>query len=243
MKNIIVFLILFLPISLCYAQDCNDETHTTNINDSWSSCTLSVSPNPVRTNVYWLMYDLGHVYTLDSTKFWNYNVNGNTDKGMKNITIDYSTNATTWTEAAVFQLGEAPGQPDYEGETGPALGNISARYILMSSTDNWGDPDCVGLSELRLYIGGSTTNLHDLYADESKIILYPNPTSGYFTIHGTLDNYDVKIMDVTGNIIQNLSGASTDLSIDLSALPNGMYFIGVSHQSISRLHFQKIIKQ
>ena len=61
-------------------------------------------------------------------------------------------------------------------------------------------------------------------ADESSIVLYPNPTSGNLEISGlTSSEIDLTITDMYGHIVSRNSAPPT--SVDMTYLPEGMYFI------------------
>lgn len=131
---------------------CLQDNHSTNVVDHWESCQTATSPNPIRGSVYWVMYDLGYLYSLQTTHFWNYNVTGETGKGFKDLFIDYSTDGANWTEVADFQLDEATGTPTYLGVDGPDLGGIRARYVLISAVNTWGNEPCAGFGELKIEV-------------------------------------------------------------------------------------------
>lgn len=234
---------LYLIPIFINGQNCNLDTHSNNINDSWVSCEKSMNPNTALGMSHWVQYDLGYVYTITSTKFWNYNVVEVTTQGMKTIQIDYSTDGINWSIATIFQLNEASGMATYTGEDGPDLGGIQARYILLTALDTWGDGNCAGLSEVRFDVDQVSLVDPDLLVSDSCIELLPNPTTGYFTIKGNLSNYTIQVLDAAGNVHQNLTGSGQELTVDISSLPNGLYFISVVHQSNTNLCFQKIIKQ
>ena len=238
-----LFLVLFYLINQSLnAQQCSDDNHSSNKNDSWSSCQMTYSPSELRGKTHWLLYDLGYVYNLSSTRVWNYNEAGHTDKGMRRILLDLSHDGINWTEAADFELEEASGNEFYNGQVGPDLSDYSARYVLISSNDTWGS-HCAGLSELRFDVGGLSTNTYDLYADDSGISLYPNPTSGKFIVKGDLELFDVKVLDVNGATVQHFQGLNSLVTIDIGELPDGLYFISVHHKTNNQLNIQKIIKQ
>ena len=66
-------------------------------------------------------------------------------------------------------------------------------------------------------------------ADESSIVLYPNPTSGNLEISGlTSSDVDLTITDMYGHIISRNSASPT--SVDLTYLPDGMYFISIQRE-------------
>lgn len=117
---------------------------------SWESCgTAAANPNPTRaTQNRWIKYDFNNTYTLNSTRIWNYNVAGETNKGFKNVTVDYSEDGNNWTtlgNSYSWQL--APGTSDYAGFVGMNFNGIKARYVLISAIDNWGG-SCSGFSKI-----------------------------------------------------------------------------------------------
>ncbi|HQW27247.1 MAG TPA: T9SS type A sorting domain-containing protein, partial [Saprospiraceae bacterium] len=68
-------------------------------------------------------------------------------------------------------------------------------------------------------------------ADESSIVLYPNPTSGNLEISGlTTSDVDLTITDMYGHIISRNNSSTT--SVDLTYLPDGMYFITIQKDDL-----------
>jgi len=128
---------------------CDSAAYSTNAKDSWLSCQTSFSPNSNRDNSHWLQYDLGYIYELGETTFWNYNVVNQTGLGAKQVVIDYSFDGTSWTEAGIFQLPEATGNAGYDGVAGLDLSGITARFVLITFLSNWNGDICTGLSEVR----------------------------------------------------------------------------------------------
>jgi len=61
----------------------------------------------------------------------------------------------------------------------------------------------------------------------TEINAYPNPTRGIISLQGQLENTQVKICDVLGNSVYQNNGAASNLQIDLSAQPNGVYFMSI----------------
>jgi F5/8 type C domain. len=229
-----IFVTFFLQLK---GQECNDANHSVNINDSWVSCDLSPNPNVDRGNTHWVMYDLGYIYSIGATKFWNYNITGETDKGMKNIIIDYSSNGSNWNEVASFQLGEASGDANYEGEDGAHLGEIDARYILITSIDTWGD-ECAGLSEVRFNIEG-TVPVNEIEQVSSKINLFPNPAEQIITIDTEMDIKELMVISSTGHEIIRMPYTQ---QFDISYLPNGIYFLKSICQS-NEILTERFVKQ
>jgi len=69
--------------------------------------------------------------------------------------------------------------------------------------------------------------LEDQHAD--KISIYPNPTSGIVNLAGAT-NAHVTVYNTTGMIVADYPGL-VGQSIDLSAQPNGIYFLKVSTEA------------
>lgn len=236
MKNILFCFFLVISFGI-KAQDCNLTNHSVNINDSWESCETASNPNPIRNNSHWVKYDLGYVYSLGASHFWNYNVEGETDKGMKNISIDISLNGSDWTEVASFQLSEASGTTDYEGEEGPHFNELDARYILITAIDTWGD-SCAGLSEVKFDIEG-TVSVSDIEKVNHSISLFPNPAMQSISIESDFDLREIIIINATGQELNRMPYTSW---VDISYLPAGIYFLkSVSHSNETRT--TKFIKQ
>lgn len=148
----------------CSGLDCDDEaaryknydscSPTDNIvplvESSWVTCNSTIpNPNPARaSNVNWIRYDLSDIHQLSTTRIWNYNISGETNKGFKNVRIDYSLDGISWQAlGANYLWPQAPGTTDYSGFSGPNFNNIKARYILISAIDNWGG-SCYGFSKI-----------------------------------------------------------------------------------------------
>lgn len=120
-----------------------------------------------------LTFDLKQNYNLKDLYVWNFNQQSNTDKGLKNIRISYSSTGSTWT------LLPAPSNPGYEvnasypfqlarangavalpatnlndGNNTPIdLRGINARYVRFTisqtaGTGNWSSVKTFGLSEV-----------------------------------------------------------------------------------------------
>ncbi len=237
MKYILVLLFAFTSFFL-HGQACNEDNHSININDSWVSCQLNSNPNPARGNSHWVHYDFGYVYSLGATNFWNYNVAGETDKGMKSVTIDYSLDGTTWTELASFQLGEASGMNSYTGESGPDFNDIDARYVLITSIDTWGTSGCAGLSEVLFNVDGLVAN-EELPLGDKQLALFPNPAADRLSIETDLLLEELIVLGAAGQEIARFSYAET---VDISFLPDGIYFLKCL-TSNNEQYTQRFVKQ
>ncbi len=149
----------------CNGPDCDDsmakysfyeECASTNnlVTDpaySWYTCAGGQpNPNAARSaNTRWIKYDFGYQYKFQGSRIWNYNVLNDTDKGFKNVVVDYSVDGNSWQPlGGTYSWPQAPGNSDYGGFPGPNFNDIKARYVLISSIDNWGDASCSGFSKI-----------------------------------------------------------------------------------------------
>ena len=75
----------------------------------------------------------------------------------------------------------------------------------------------------------------------SKIAVYPNPSNGQFNFEN-LSNKEVEISvySLSGVLIQNSKSEATNVSIDLSNKPNGVYLLNIKYGNTN--YIQKLIK-
>ncbi len=85
----------------------------------------------------------------------------------------------------------------------------------------------------------------DSYDDEKdELFIYPNPSTGIFTIstkNGPDDSIEITLMSTTGQIIEK-SASLNEMTVDFSYLPNGTYFIQVGSSKSSIMEKIVILK-
>jgi hypothetical protein len=122
----------------------DNDLHSTYEGDMWLS---GIEPLGA-----WLQFEFDSVCKLLEMWVWNSN---QTDEpligfGLKDVTVEYSTNGTDWTTlAGVTQFAQAPGTAGYQHTT-VDFGGAAAKYVKVTATSNWGGllPQ-YGLSEVR----------------------------------------------------------------------------------------------
>jgi Leucine-rich repeat (LRR) protein len=101
----------------------------------------------------WIQYEFDKVYTFTELKVWNSNqsTERSAGYGVRKVTIEYSTDGTTWKALAnIPELAQAPGLASYTANTTVNLNGISARFVKLTIHTNWsGVAAQTGLSEVQ----------------------------------------------------------------------------------------------
>ena len=183
MKRNIYLLFACLLMSHVAVAQCFPDRHSTNFFDGWVSCDVAVNPNPGRPAGHFIMYDFGKIFSLGQMHLWNSNDPAHLDWGMKDVAIDYSVDGNTWQSAGEFTIPQASGLSTYEGEAGPDLQSIEARYLLITAINNYGGP-CFGLSEM--HVEGEEVIISSVDDDQllacMDISIFPNPFAEKMTL-------------------------------------------------------------
>ena len=126
--------------------DAND-LHSTEAMDMWLS-----NDEPNRA---WIEYELDKIYKLHEMWVWNSNqmVESFAGFGLKDVTIEYSTNGTNYTTlGTTHEFVRAPGAVDYAHNTTVDFGGTAAKYVRLTANSNWGGVlEKYGLSEVHFF--------------------------------------------------------------------------------------------
>jgi F5/8 type C domain len=126
----------------------NDE-HSIDAPDMWLA-------DGAAADVIWIQYEFDRTYKLHELWVWNYNIQFEpvVGFGLKDVTIETSTDGATWTAVAdVPEFARATASPDYTPGTVVDLAGITAQYVRLTVNSGWGTLGQFGLSEVRfLYI-------------------------------------------------------------------------------------------
>ena len=111
----------------------------------WSTATNAPLPA-------WIRYDFDDVYKLQEMWVWNYNSDYEylLGAGMKNVTVEYSTDGTTWTTLGNYEFAQAPAAGGYAHDATISFGGVAAKSVRITVTSNYGGA-ASGLSEVRFY--------------------------------------------------------------------------------------------
>lgn len=116
--------------------------------------------------------------------------------------------------ASIYQ-GGADGSLDVENNTGSVV-YTPAALNFGASDDGKVENNSVGIEELNL----------------SDVSIYPNPASDMLNVEFSTNdsNYSVAIMDITGRVIDSVSGSS-NVTFPVSNLASGSYMITITTDS------------
>ncbi|UCD50118.1 MAG: discoidin domain-containing protein, partial [Phycisphaerales bacterium] len=123
-----------------------DDLHGIAAPDMWLA-----SPGPGEP--VWIQYELDDVYKLDEMWVWNYNVQFELvlGFGLKDVTIEYSTDGVDWTVYGDVEFAKGPATPDYAHNTTVDFSGVSAKYIRFNVNSGYGPLGQFGLSEVRFF--------------------------------------------------------------------------------------------
>ena len=125
----------------------NNNEHATEPSQMW----LSASGGPQPT---WIQYEFDNVYKVHQLVVWNSNqmLESVLGFGARSVTVEYSTDAATWTKLGDFEFARAPGTTTYAGNAAVDFGGAIAKYVKLTIHSNWGGVLAqYGLSEVRFF--------------------------------------------------------------------------------------------
>lgn len=171
--------------------------------------------------------------------------------------VEYDFEGTVYSSFSDYQAGS--GQDDNSLFDDPEFvdKSMSDFHILATSAAvDAGDPnyspgpDEVDMDSEARIVGNRIDIGSDEYAGmtQAHIVVEPasisinyNPSTDMAIVEGALDDFDVHVIDVAGNIVADYSTSASPVIIDLTSLGPGMFFISVAHHSLPDLRVYKIL--
>ncbi len=126
------------------------------------------------------------------------------------------------------------------GYFNPGLAGVGGHWVVYSRSNASG---CSGLDSSYIYVKVCSKVGIEGLSNNSNIDIYPNPTNGLVSVSlgNTSTLVDVTVMEVSGRIVKSESYSNTNmLSLDLSELSAGMYFVTV--KTDNQLRQVKVVK-
>jgi len=121
-----------------------DDRHSIEATDMWLV-------TPATEDPLWIQYEFERVLKLHGLHVWNYNVQFEKALGfgIKNTTIEYSTDGAAWTALGDFEFAQATARTGYASNTTVDLAGVAARYVRLIVNNGFGPMGQYGLSEVR----------------------------------------------------------------------------------------------
>lgn len=227
-RTIILSFFLLAVSDSTFAQ-CINESHSAFANQGWLSCTKAASPIDGRPNAHWLMYDLGSEKDILDLRIWNHNVWGETELGVKTITVDVSDDKRNWKSAGTFDIAQAPGSWKYVAPEAVDLENAKGRHIVISIVETWDNAsECAGIAEIKMNLGNTTATEDKELALNFSI--YPSPAIDMVKLEfpENFDTQDISMSNSIGQIVlETKPNNSTSQEFSIIDLPDGLYHVSL----------------
>jgi regulation of enolase protein 1 (concanavalin A-like superfamily) len=136
------------PTNTVNGSGLTGDLHGISLDTMWTSS--MTGPTPV-----WIQYQFDKAYKLSELWVWNHNTEMETilGYGLKDVTIEYSLDGTTWTLLKDMQFAQAPAMAGYAHNTTVDFAGVMARYVKITAKSNWSllGLKQYGLSEVRFF--------------------------------------------------------------------------------------------
>ena len=136
------------PTNTVNGSGLTGDLHGISLDTMWTSS--MTGPTPV-----WIQYQFDKAYKISELWVWNHNTEMETilGYGLKDVTIEYSLDGTTWTLLKDMQFAQAQAMAGYAHNTTVDFGGVMARYVKITAKSNWSllGLKQYGLSEVRFF--------------------------------------------------------------------------------------------
>lgn len=129
--------------------------------------TSSAHPNTT-VGSEWIRYVFDKSYPLGTMWIWNLNQQNNTQRGLKKVYIEYTSDGQNWSTLMdgandYFILDQASGEADLQYTTAIDFSGVDANSVVITADiedGDWGGAPYIGLSEVRFGVFGTTYRGH-----------------------------------------------------------------------------------
>jgi hypothetical protein len=116
----------------------------------------------------------------------------------------------------------------------------TSRFCIYSTLPDGEADKYLGDNEICTDVDLTVLGIKSSWAEEAPAV-FPNPFTNVIQVKFGEDNFQVKIMDMTGKIIYEEKISNSDKEIDMSQLNAGLYVIQVTGKS--SVYIRKVVKE
>ena len=108
----------------------------------------------------------------------------------------------------------------------PNFGMDSSYQVIISSTNTLSANNNYNVDSTSIYIDKTgQAGIKQVLVNNGQVMVYPNPATNTINISGIIDKATIKLYDVLGNLVTELSANNNQLTIDVSQFTNGVYIL------------------
>ncbi|MDI6450728.1 LamG-like jellyroll fold domain-containing protein, partial [Anaerobaca lacustris] len=121
-----------------------EDRHSVTSTDMWLA-------RPPADEALYIQYEFDRIYKVHEMLVWNYNVQFELmlGFGIKDVTVEYSTDGADWVSLGDVQLNQATAAATYIYNTTVDLQGVAARFVRLTVNSGFGMLGQFGLSEVR----------------------------------------------------------------------------------------------
>jgi hypothetical protein len=177
----------------------------------------------------------GFVYNFVHDNMFRANING-----PLGVVINTTTSGTTVNKTFTYTVPAKYGTGASSGWITPNTANFKLTAFIAEDRTASGAQSLFGkiINVVRAPLGGAVMTDVESKESENKVVIYPNPSKGVFTLNtNTSGNYSYEVMDVVGRVVyKGQNNGNAESTIDLTSFPKGMYNVKVSSENNVSMH-------
>lgn len=156
-------------------------------------------------------------------------------------------------------VGQLHGGPSACGQSAANMNDVYGKFSMSwlgggtnaTQLKHWLDPNGTNTTgTLDGWNPSATVGINQIIDNATAFTIYPNPSTGEFQISNfKLQTTDLKVVNILGETVfqstisASTSSATSQSTINISGLANGMYFVRLTDADNKVVYSQRVIKQ
>ncbi len=201
---------------------------------------LPCGQNEFRNNVVYLTRDLAEVNVgpntdaqsfLFSNNLWFNEQGGNWTPGLPVAEANQVIANPQFIDTSQHDFRVVPSSPAVQ--MGAVLDEPDRDFLGQL----YHQPPSIGAHE-----GFEITTTTGYFVAPNYILVGPNPSDSEVTVSGDFSDAFIQVVNLAGQVVQDHSNAQSQVTINLNALPAGVYFLRIASKTHQQLEIVKLIK-